>query len=592
MCGVAAVLGPGATAGTAARMAAALRHRGPDRVAARARPAAAVAAARLAVTGPGEAGDQPMADGGLLVFNGEIHNHRALRARLPRRGYRGDSDTETLLAALDEWGGEALSRLEGPFAFVHVARDTGVVTVARDRFGVKPLYLAHHGGRWFVASEIKALLAGGVPAVVDPAALRAVVADYWTNGVETPLRGIRRVPAGAVLTFDAEGRLLGDRRWFEPADLVDPGAAARQAALSPEEWEAELEAVLRAAVRSRLPQDPGTGAGVLCSGGLDSSLVLALANAEGRRLPAYVASFPDQPEADETGWAAEVARFTGSPLTPVEVTADVWREHFAASVWHFEYPLVHQNSVALAAVAHRARADGLRVLLSGEGADELFGGYPSRHRAQRLAFGVGAGSLEVPARRNDALRAALEVGAAADAEYARRLRESLDRAFAHLPGSRRALAVALAGDLRLFLSHGLNRLDKNLMQASIEAREPFLATGVAAFAVNAPLERHLAPVLKAGLAAVARRRLPAAVVDRKKSGFNFSLSSYSKGLDERCLENGVLRTVLKVPSGRWRTILANVEERTKFRLWSAEVWCRLFVEGAGIAEVNGMIWRE
>lgn len=591
MCGVAAVLGPGATPETAARMAAALRHRGPDRVAARGRPTAAVAAARLAVTGPGEAGDQPMDDGGLLVFNGEIHNHRAVRARLPRRSYRGDSDTETLLAALDEWGDEALPRLEGPFAFVHVARGTGMVTVARDRFGVKPLYLARHGERWFVASEIKALLAGGVPAVADPAALRAVVADYWTNGAETPLRGIRRVPPGAVLTFDGAGRLVGQRRWFEPADLIDPGEAARQAALSPEEWHDELESTLRTAVRGRLPQDDGTGAGVLCSGGLDSSLVLALANAEGAPLPAYVASFPDQPEADETGWAAEVARSTGSPLTPVEVSADAWREHFAASVWHFEYPLVHQNSVALATVARRARADGLRVLLSGEGADELFGGYPSRHRVPRLAFGAADGSLEVPARRNGALRRALGVEVAADAGYARRLRESLDRAFAHLPGPRRALAVALAADLRLFLSHGLNRLDKNLMQASIEAREPFLDTALAAFALNAPLDRHLVPVLKAGLAAVARRRLPAAVVDRKKAGFNFSLASYLKELDDRVLESGVLRAVLEVPDDRWRAIVADAEERTKFRLWSAEVWCRLFVEGMDLAEVNGVVWR-
>ncbi|MEU9372562.1 asparagine synthase (glutamine-hydrolyzing) [Streptomyces sp. NPDC048255] len=594
MCGIAAVLGPGADRETAAAMAAVLRHRGPDRTAAAALPGAALAATRLAVTGPGPAGDQPMRGGGdrsLLVFNGEIHNHRELRTRLPGRSYRGDSDTETLLALLDEWGADALPQLEGPFAFVYAERGSGRVTVARDRFGVKPLYLGRHAGRWYLASEIKALLAGGVPARVSPDALRSVLADYWVNGAQTPLQGIRRVLPGTVLQFGADGELLSERTWFEPAQLVDAEEEARLAALSPDGWVDELEAALRAGVRHRLPQDGVAGAGVLCSGGLDSSLVLALAGAEGARLPAYVASFGDQPEVDETPWAARAAEAAGSPLTSVQVGADAWREHFAASVWHFEYPLVHQNSVALATVAARARADGLRVLFSGEGADELFGGYPSRHHEQRSTFGAGPQALETPAHRNRGLREALGLPPAGESGYERGVRDSLLRAFAHLPEGRRELAAALAGDTRLFLSHGLNRLDKNLMQGSIEVREPFLDTGVASFALNSPLERHLLPVLKGGLAAVARRHLPAEVVDRKKFGFNFSVSRYLQRLDPKHLESGFLGEILGVPASDWRTILAASEERTLFRIWSAEIWCRLFAEGDSVDDVNGLIWQ-
>ncbi|WP_082526151.1 asparagine synthase (glutamine-hydrolyzing) [Kitasatospora sp. MBT63] len=592
MCGIAAVLGPGATEQTALAMGLALKHRGPDRTAAVALPRAALAAARLAVTGPGPAGDQPMRTAGrdqLLVFNGEIHNHRELRRQLPGHVFRGDSDTETLLAALAEWGPHALPWLEGPFAFVHVNRATGRTIVARDRFGVKSLYLARYEGRWYVGSEIKALLAGGVPATPCVPQLRAVLADYWVNGPRTPLEGIRRVLPGTVLEFDADGELLSERTWFEPGSLVDREEADRLAALPAEGWIDRLDGVLRAGVRRRLPQDGFAEAGVLCSGGLDSSLVLALAKAEGVRLPAYVASFGDQPEVDETRWAARAAEAAGTPLVPVQVDGRAWREHFVASVRHFEYPLVHQNSVALAAVAARARADGLRVLFSGEGADELFGGYPSRHHGERRAFGVGAHALEPPADRGRGLRELLGLRPG-PSDYELDVRDRLRRSFRHLPRERNELSSALAADLRLFLSHGLNRLDKNLMQASIEVREPFLDTAVASFALNSPLERHLLPGLKAGLAATARRYLPAEVVDREKFGFNFSVRPYLESLDMRRLRRGELVDVLRLPAREWARLLAESEERTIFRLWTAEIWCRLFLAGVSVDEVNGLIW--
>ncbi|MEV4443676.1 asparagine synthase-related protein [Streptomyces sp. NPDC049577] len=145
--------------------------------------------------------------------------------------------------------------------------------------------------------------------------------------------------------------------------------------------------------------------------------------------------------------------------------------------------------------------------------------------------------------------------------------------------------------MRLFLSHGLNRLDKNLMQGSIEVREPFLDTSVVSFALNSPLERHLEPRLKAGLAAVARRRLPAALVDREKFGFNFSVSAYLGQLDTKHLEDGVLRGILGTGSREWCDLVAGMSERNLFRIWSAEIWCRLFLEGESVTGINSLIWQ-
>jgi asparagine synthase (glutamine-hydrolysing) len=591
------MIGAGARATSVTRMVGAMAHRGPDRTATTTVPGAAMSACRLAVTGPGPAGDQPMSDASgryRLVFNGQIYNHRQLRAQLPSQPYRGDSDTETLLAALICWGAGALPRLEGVFTFVFLDTRTGRVLVARDRFGVRPFYVARHESTFYFASEIKAMLAAGVPAGPRVQVLRASLADYWVNGPDTPLAGVWRVPPGSLLELTVDGRLQREATWFETRELVHSDQAERLAGLSADEWSRELESTLRAAVARRLPPPGTVGTGVLCSGGLDSSLVLALACAEGIRPPALVASFTDQPEVDETRWAARVCAATGAPFVPVAIGVETWRRHFVSSVWHFEYPLVHQNSVALAALAEAARGLGLRVLLSGEGADELFGGYPSRHHAERLAFAAtrpqAAPELETPARRNGRLRTAFGPAPAGAGDYAAMELAGLQEAFGDQKPERRALAAALAGDLRLFLSHGLNRLDKNLMQGSMEVREPFLDSALAAFAVNSPLERHLYPRLKAGLADVARRWLPEDVVDRPKFGFNFAVEDMLADLRPRALTDGLLVDLLEFPAGRWAELVAAMDERSRFRLWSAEIWARLFVRRDDISTVENSIW--
>jgi asparagine synthase (glutamine-hydrolysing) len=622
MCGIAGcVVAPGGEPDRAAldRMAEVLAHRGPDDAGVEVVGQVGLVHRRLSIVDPSPAGHQPMAlDGGgwWLTYNGEVFNHLELRAELGDRGWRGGTDTETLLHALDAWGDEAIARCNGLYAFAALDRDRQRLLLVRDRFGVKPLYVARHAGTLWFASEIRALLAAGVPAAARPEVVTHAVAYGWAGGTPTPIEGIERVAPGTLLDVDLATLAARERRWHDPAAAVDPERAATLERLPRDRLADALEDELRGSVRRRLMADVPVG--TMCSGGLDSSLITAFAHDEYPRIVAYNASVADQPGADEGPWAELVADALGVELRTARLDAEGWRAGLVPAVAHNELPLMHESSVPMAMIAALARADGVKVLLSGEGADELFAGYDFLHAAEyaallplsararqraelararvgALARRRGRGLVHALRRRlldrgatAPALLPAWAPGAAAHAEA---VRARATVAYAHHPGPRGALEAALLGDLQTYLPHLLNRQDKNTMQASIETRVPFLDPAVVALALNLPLEARTRPLRKGVLRDLGAAHLPARVARRAKVGFGFDVRRYLDGAARPgFLLDGALREMFGLDRDAWAGVVGGAGSAHALRLWSGEIWARLFLNGAGQESVERELW--
>ena len=600
-------------------MARALRHRGPDDQGIEVVGSVGLVHARLAIVDPSPAGHAPMADPDRrwwLTYNGEVFNHLELRRDLEPVAWRGGSDTETLVHALVRWGEDAIDRCNGLFAWAAVDLERRRLLLVRDRFGVKPLYLARHaGGLWF-ASEIAALLEAGVPRRARRDALAHHVAYGWANGAATPVEGVERVLPGTVVCVNLDTGETGERRWYDPAAAVDRHEAARLAALPRRSLADRLEAELRASVRRRLMADVPVG--TMCSGGLDSSLVTAFAREQHPRIVAYNASVSDQPAADEGPWAQRVAAALGVELRTVHMDAKAWRGGLVEAVAHNEFPLMHESSVPMAQIAALARSDGVKVLLSGEGADELFAGYDfidaepyaafqpphvlaaqrarrARARLLALARRRGAGGLRALRRRAERhppsalTRPPVTPEAAAyHAAVARRAAA----AYSHHEGPRAALEAGLLSQLSTYLPHLLNRQDKNTMQASIETRVPFLDPAVVALALNLPLEARTRPERKGVLRDLGVRHLPTGVARRAKVGFGFDVRRYlTPAARTDFLLEGRLREELGIPRGAWAQAVAGLASDQALRAWTGEIWCRLVLGAETVGAVEEALWR-
>jgi asparagine synthase (glutamine-hydrolysing) len=566
------------------RMQLALAHRGPDSRGRFDDSNIGLVSTRLALCDRSDLASQPMVDASgqfCIVFNGEIFNHISIRASLPPYPYLTKCDTETVLHLFATRGVAGLRQLEGFFALAVVNLKTQTLVLARDRLGVKPLYYSDLNQGLAFASEIRALLAAGTRRDIQIDLLFSTLATRWIDGMRTPLRAVRRVEPGTALSVDLATGDVASTRWFEFEDLVDPSFASELEAGGRAGAAEHTRGALAEAVEARARADSRVG--TLCSGGLDSSLVTAFAVRALGAVPAYTANFVDQPLHDESSWARIACSASGAECRPVSITAEAWREHLVSAVMHFEYPLVHESSIALSIVARSARADGVTVLLGGEGADELFGGYSTRHAEERRRFSIKDNTTDLD---SDLVE---RDGEDESAKYQRDVARRFTRAYDHHEPCRRGLEVAIASDLCLFLPHGLNRLDKNMMQFGVECREPFLSQSVVRLGLNAPLEWRLEPALKGLLLDVARSVLPPAIVGRPKNGFNIDVPKYLDGsVRHGFLRHGSLKDVIGLES------IENYKNATGnscFRLITAEIWYRAIVEDQSEGEICDALWR-
>ena len=568
MCGIAGFVnldGAPADARVLAAMTGLVRHRGQDDrgelcVSLRGGVAdTALGFQRLSILDLSMRGHQPMtaADGSIaILFNGEIYNAVDYAPELERDGYRfrSRSDAEVIAALYERHGIDGLTeRLEGMFAIVIADTRRGVVHLVRDRFGIKPLYHAQCGQAVLFASEAKAFL--GHPAFraeIDHGEIDEVLAFRYVAGENTLLKAVRHVPPGHRVTV-ASGGVTSTRYWTIP-DQSDPR--------SPVNAVDRLGDLLRSSVTSQLRSDVKVGCQL--SGGIDSSLVTILAGTD-----AFSIVF-DEPKFSEEQWIVTAAATAKAASHRVMFDADAFVDALDAASWHMDQPISVPNSMALWLLAKRAR-DDVTVLLSGEGADELFAGYRrfSDAPADPDAF-IRATQFHSDAR----LR---KLRPEANTQPALAKRRAL---FAEGGGDHMANCVKY--EMQTHLVDLLLRQDRMMMAHAVENRVPFLDRQVVEFARSLPVTPG-----KAIVKDLARRYFDDAFVDRRKSGFNLPLGQYFRAprfielMEDRLLPGMASRGLVDATVVRrwWRRALSAPSTTEGFWIPVAlELWAQQFLD--------------
>jgi asparagine synthase (glutamine-hydrolysing) len=552
MCGIAGEIttdGSSADVRAVAAMSTRLAERGPDGAGEWSDGRVALAHRRLSIIDLSEGGAQPMVDPRhdlVVVFNGCIYNHAALRDELRSDyGFTSASDTEVILAAYVRWGQDLVDHLVGMFAFVLVDRARDRVVIARDRLGIKPLYLSRLPGRIRFASTLPALVAGGgVDTALDPVALHHYLS--WHSIVPAPrsiLRGVEKLPAATVRVIDASGR-EHDRVYWQPEYVRDPARADWDA----RDWQDALHDGLRTAVRRRLVADVDVG--VLLSGGLDSSLIVALLAEEGReRIPTFSIGFGDvgDERGDEFEYSDAIARRFDTDHHRIRIPDDELREAVPAAIGAMTEPMATQDVTAFFLLAQRVARE-VRVVQCGQGSDEVFAGY-RYHQPAATAAREDAAEVFSDAfvdRPHAEVQAMLTPDhRVPDDASARLLQADVDR-----PGAETALDAVLRLDTnRLMIDDPVKRLDSMTMAWALEARVPFLDHDLVELAAACPPQLKAAQGGKGVLKDLGRRLLPHEVIDRPKGYFPVP------GL--RHLDDGMrtlVRDALHAPEARERAI--------------------------------------
>jgi asparagine synthase (glutamine-hydrolysing) len=616
MCGIFGMLQHHATTPPAAELlretARRLHHRGPDAGGVYSADGVGLVHARLSLVDLNERSNQPFWDDTgryALIYNGELYDYAGLRAQLERQGARfhTTSDTEVLLAALLGLGVEAtLPQLEGMFAFALYDRQEQTLVAARDRFGIKPLYLYSDESTFVVASTVAAM-APWIPVRANP-----LMVSSYLQGFNGPTaghsfyEGVDFVPPGSVIRV-RRGGAVQRGRYFQLGDLVDPALSESLARRSEGDVIDEVEQSLLAAVNSQLVADAPVGA--FCSGGVDSSLIMAMAARSHGDLQVFHADVEGR--LSERSAAERLARHLKLDLR----TATVRDHHFVDTlprvVEHFEYPMVvHPTCVPLLLVSQVVEQNRVKAVLSGEGSDECYGGYRwlapdiraalgrlPRRIAGRVRSTIGRGAARGSATRDQSLvrglasRFEMEVGpdvyGASDAA----------REDAGASGT-----FATGAELSYILRTLLHRNDTMGMAASIECRFPFLDSRLVRLAVNLP-ERYrirFSPTVfdrehlfyrdKWIIRHIADRYVPRALSQRTKRMFPTNAFERIR-IEDAFFEDSFVRDWVGLTHARLRHLLAGVSHSLRLRLWGLDIWGRRCLRGESAAELGDRLAR-
>ena len=617
-----------------ARMRDVITHRGPDDEGIFVEGPVGLGHRRLSIVDVA-AGHQPMTneDGSLrITYNGEIYNHADFRAELEAKGhvYQTHCDTETILHLYEEHGADCVNYLRGMFAFAIWDRNKKELFIARDRLGVKPLYYFHSDdGSLYFGSEIKTLLeAEGTKPELNYAAMSDYLANHASSGTETLFRGIKRLLPGHTMLW-RDGELRISRYW--DVSFVKTADEGR----SDKDYIAEWSELFRTSVRLRLMADVPLG--MFLSGGIDSSAIAAvMSNMVSEPIKTFSVAFKER-EANELEYARIVAQAFKTNHHEVVVSPDDFFAALPKLVWHEDEPLAHPSSVALYFVSLLA-SQHVKVVLTGEGSDELLAGYGryrktilnlslgSRYRSLTPSFVRGAvrsGITGLPTSRirQKLLRSFLSVAPDIESIYFDNFAvfplsmqgdllssEALEQIGCVDPyaGVRHALEQTdaeslldrlLYADIKTYLHELLMKQDQMSMATSVESRVPFLDHKLVEFTCSLPERLKLRGgttkyILRESMKGV----LPEQILSRSKMGFPVPIGSWFRGayrsiideyvLSERAIERGIFNThVVREIVRRHQDGGENHDER----LWSLvnfEIWQRQFLDGEAASPVE------
>jgi len=513
--------------GALSRMGDVMQPRGPDAAGLLARGPVAFGHRRLKVIDPSIAAEQPMTDPALgltIVFNGAIYNYPELRRELEGAGYRffSSGDTEVILKAWHAWGPDAVHRFNGMFAFAVWERSTGRVTLVRDRLGIKPLYLAERPGSLRFASALPALVAaGGIDTDIDPVALNHYMSFHAVvPPPHTILRGVTKLPPGHMLTCEADGSMRLSRYWEVRFEGTDDDLR-----LGEDAWRERILESLRASVSRRMVADVPVG--VLLSGGLDSSLIVGLlAEAGVADLQTFSIGFESvgNEQGDEFAFSDLVARHYGTDHHKLFVDSERVLPEMPNCIRAMAEPMVSHDAIGFYLLSQKV-AEHVTVVQSGQGADEVFGGYhwypPMLETDDPLASYASVFFDRDYEEYRQAVHPRFHDGDHAT-DYVRRHFEA--------PGAPRPVDKALRIDTSVMLvDDPVKRVDNMTMAASLEARVPFLDHELVELAARCPAELKLAQDGKGILKEAARRVIPNEVIDRPKGYFPVPALKYLQG---------------------------------------------------------------
>ncbi|WP_027855248.1 N-acetylglutaminylglutamine amidotransferase [Marinobacterium litorale] len=549
ICGEIVFTGQSPSVTAVLRMADRLQPRGPDAGGVYAQKNIAFGHRRLKIIDLSDHAQQPMHDPDLgltLVFNGCIYNYEALRSELQSLGYRffSTGDSEVILKAFHAWGPECVQRFNGMFAFAIHDRDTGRVVWARDRFGIKPFYYAELEGKLRFASSLPAILAAGeVNTEIDPVALHHYM--QWHAVVPPPytlLKGVRKLEPATYRVIEADGQYRDTRYWSQ---VMGPQQGDEDK--TQRDWEDELLAVMRRSVERRAVADVPVG--VLLSGGLDSSLIVGLLAEQGQTgLNTFSVGFEAAggEKGDEFKYSDIIADHYGTEHHQIMVPSSRLLETLPDTFSAMSEPMVSYDNVGFYLLSHEV-SKHLKVVQSGQGADEVFGGYhwyPPMLESEDAVADYSKAFFD---------RSEAEFAQAISSQYVgdNYSRKFVERYFASASAPR-PVDKALHIDTNVMLvDDPVKRVDNMTMAWGLEARVPFLDHEVVELAGRIPAELKVKDSGKYVLKEMARRIIPSAVIDRPKGYFPVPALKYIEGpylefvrgyLDsDTCRERGLFR---------------------------------------------------
>ena len=524
MCGICGEIrfdGQSADVAAVARMTRAMESRGPDSDGVVAHGPIALGHRRLSIIDLSARGAQPMVDSDLgltLVFNGCIYNYQDLRKQLQAAGYRffSTADSEVVVKGFHHWGPRCVEKFKGMFAFAVADRETGVVTLARDRLGIKPLYLAETPGRLRFASTVRALVdAGDVDTEIDRHALHHYLSFHSVvPAPRTMYKGVRKLPPATVRVIQPAGTYV-DTLYWSPDFRRDPARAGWSA----KDWQDALMDSLRTAVARRMVADVPVG--VLLSGGIDSSIVVALLAEQGQHgLATFSIGFDSAggESGDEYFYSDLIAKTFDTKHHRIHIDSSRLLPAVPKTIAAMSEPMISHDCVAFYLLSEEVRKS-IKVVQCGQGADEILAGYDWYPPLTDVARDqtTDAYAKVFFDRGHDDILALLSPEYGIVGEDPSRQFVSAHQA---APGADTAVDAALRLDTTVMLvDDPVKRVDTMTMAWGLEARVPFLDHDFVELAAMCPTDLKLASGGKGVLKEASRSRLPADVIDRTKGYF-------------------------------------------------------------------------